>query len=76
MPDRKKEYTDRVKVVMASMHDKSTHEDIYRIMDALGEEAMPSLVNLTQKIDKMAKRIYGLQKQNENLKAKTQRIWR
>ena len=78
--ERKTEYTDRIRVTLSSMHNKSMHEEIYRIMDSLDasgdEEALACLLNLTGKIFKMCNANYGLKKQNENLKRKTDRIWR
>ncbi len=78
--ERKTEYTDRIRVTLSSMHNKSMHEEIYRIMDSLDasgdEEALVCLLNLTGKIFKMCNANYGLQKQVENLKRKTDRIWR
>ena len=80
MPDKKVEYTDRIRVTLSSMHNKTMHEEIYRIMDSLDasgdEEGLACLLNLTGKIFKMCNANYGLQKQNENLKRKTDRIWR
>lgn len=80
MPDKKVEYTDRIRVTLSSMHNKSMHEEIYRIMDSLDasgdEEALACLLNLTGKIFKLCNANYGLQKQVENLKRKTDRIWR
>lgn len=80
MPDKKVEYTDRIRVTLSSMHNKTMHEEIYRIMDSLDasgdEEALACLLNLTGKIFKLCNANYGLQKQVENLKRKTDRIWR
>lgn len=77
MQDKKVEYTDRIRVTLSSMHNKSMHEEIYRIMDSLDdEEALACLLNLTGKIFKLCNANYGLQKQVENLKRKTDRIWR
>ena len=80
MPDRKTEYTDRIRVTLSAMHNKSMHEEIYRIMDSLESsgdvEALACLLNLTGKIYKMCNANYGLSKQVENLKRKTDRIWR
>ena len=75
MPDRKKEYTDTIRSILSGMHDKSTHEDLYRIMDNLGDEALPSMLNLVNKIDKLNKKIYGMSKQIENLQRKTDRYY-
>lgn len=78
--ERKTEYTDRIRVTLSSMHNKTMHEEIYRIMDSLDasgdEEALACLLNLTGKIFKLCNANYGLQKQVENLKRKTDRIWR
>ena len=75
MPDRKKEYTDTIRSILSGMHDKNTHEDLYRIMDNLGDEALPSMLNLVNKIDKLNKKIYGMSKQIENLQRKTDRYY-
>lgn len=80
MPDKKVEYTDRIRVTLSSMHNKSMHEEIYRIMDSLeasgDEESLACLLNLTGKIFKLCNANYGLNKQVENLRRKTDRIWR
>lgn len=75
VPDRKNEYTNSIRTVLSNMHDKSTHEDLYRIMDNIGDEALPSMLNLVNKIDKLNKKIYGMSKQIENLRRKTDRIY-
>ncbi len=80
MPDRKTEYTDRIRVTLSTMHNRSMHEEIYRIMDALvasdDVEALACLMNLTGKIFKMCNANFGLKRQVEELRRKTDRMWR
>lgn len=75
MPDRKKEYTDTIRSTLSAMADKTTHEDLYRIMDSISDDALPSLLNLVRKIDKLNKRIYGMNAKIENLQRKTDRYY-
>lgn len=74
-PNREIEYTNSIRTVLSKMHDKSTHEDLYKIMDSISDEALPSMLNLVNKIDKLNKKVYGMSKQIENLRRKTDRIY-
>ena len=53
------DYTDGIRSKLSQMKDRSMHEDIYRIMDALkGKPEMANLANLVGKIDKMCRKNY------------------
>lgn len=73
---RANEMRDRIRITLSSMYNRTMHEDIYRIMDALGDDDLPSLANLVGKIDKMCRADYGLKQENKRLKEKTQRMWK
>lgn len=73
---RANEMRDHIRITLSSMYNRTMHEDIYRIMDALGDDALPSLANLVGKIDKMCRADYGLKQENKRLKEKTQRMWK
>lgn len=75
-PTKKNEFKSRVKATLSGMYNRTMHEDLYRIMDGLDDEALPNLVNLVGKIDKMCREVYRLTQENKRLKEKTQRIWR
>lgn len=68
-------YTDDIRSVLSQMKNRSMHEDIYRIMDALkGKPEMANLANLVGKIDKMCRKNYGLTQQVANLKEKDEKL--
>ena len=75
-PEKKSEYTSRIKCILSSMYNRTMHEDIYRIMDNISDDALPNLVNLVGKIDKLCKRDFGLSQENKRLTEKVQRMWR
>lgn len=75
---KKDEYISHIRQTLTEMHDKSTHEDIYRIMDAIAnnEPALACLDNLVGKVNRLSKDNFGLRSTNAHLKEKTQRMWR
>lgn len=71
-------YADHIRLKLSEMHNKTMHEEIYRILDSLEKNDEPSVVyldNLVGKIDKLCRENYGLRSQNRNLKYKTDRIF-
>ena len=68
-------YTDDIRKKLREMHEKSAHEDIHRIMDALkgNEEAMACLLNFVNKWDAKCRRLYGTESTLRHLKERSER---
>lgn len=68
-------YTDDIRRKLREMHEKSAHEDIHRLMDALqgNEEALRCLLNFVNKWDSKCRRLYGTETSLRHIKERSER---
>lgn len=68
-------YTEDIRRKLREMHEKSAHEDIYRLMDALqgNDEALGCLLNFVNKWDSKCKRLFGVETTLRHIKERQNR---